>query len=160
MVLGRNPSYWDARHVYLQRWTLVDSPDPSASYQGVIEDTMQGASFQAITTQPSVLYLAGRNHNITDRSTPDVDYSYLALDAAKSPFTDQRAREALDYCTDREAIAKGKDVFSGYASPAYVLAGSASAYLASWRCAGRGDLDAVQVQRRAGNGAGQPARWG
>jgi peptide/nickel transport system substrate-binding protein len=128
VVLVRNPSYWDAKHVYLARWNVVDlGPDPAAIYQAVIQDTVQGATFNAITTPPSTLFLVARNHNVTSRVGADVDYGFLPLNAYRSPFNDQRAREALDFCTNRSLLAT--DVTSSYASAAYVLAGSASLYL-------------------------------
>jgi peptide/nickel transport system substrate-binding protein len=128
VVLVRNPSYWDAAHVYLARWTVVDiGADPTVSYQALIQDTIQGAAFEGIGTDPSVLFVAKKNHNVTSRATAQLDYGYLPLNAYKAPFSDQRAREAIDFCTNREALAR--TVSSGYASPAYVLAGSSSAYL-------------------------------
>jgi peptide/nickel transport system substrate-binding protein len=128
VTLVRNPTYWDARHVYLARWNLVDlGDDPALSYQALIQDSIQGVVFDDIWTPPSVLFQAKRNHNLTSRSTPNVHYGFLPLNASKPPFSDQRAREAIDFCTNRQAIAKS--VSSSYGTPAYVLAGSASAYL-------------------------------
>ena len=127
-VLVRNPLYWDARHVYIARWTIVDQgSDPVATYQAVIQDSIQGAAFARMGTPPSVLFLAANNHNVTSRVTPDLDYGFLPLNAHRAPFSDQRAREALDFCTNRSALVKSAT--SGYASAAYVLAGSASLYL-------------------------------
>jgi peptide/nickel transport system substrate-binding protein len=133
LMLAKSSSYWDAPHVYLARWTLEDlgSDDPGTIYQAVIEDTIQGASFDGIATSPSILYQVAKNHNVSSRTTANLDYGFLPLDAFKMPFSDQRAREALDYCTDRTALAKSESVTDGYATPAYVLAGSASEYLPS-----------------------------
>jgi peptide/nickel transport system substrate-binding protein len=128
VVLARSPSYWDSRHVYLARWTLVDlGSDPGSSYQALIQDTIQASAFEGIGTAPSLLFQATNNHNLTSRKTPDLNYGFLPVNASKAPFSDQRAREVLDFCTNREAIAKS--VSNRYASAAYVLAGSASAYL-------------------------------
>lgn len=128
LELVRNPTYWDARHVYLARWDVIDvGSDPYAAYQALIQDTVQGAAFDGIATPSSLLFQAVTNHNVISRATPNLDYGFLPLNASKAPFSDQRAREALDFCTDRTAIANG--VASGYATPAYVLAGASSAYL-------------------------------
>ncbi|HWD24024.1 MAG TPA: ABC transporter substrate-binding protein, partial [Acidimicrobiales bacterium] len=128
VTLARNPTYWDARHVYLAHWTIVDlGDDPNSSYQSLIQDSIQGVAFDGIWTAPAVLFQAKRNHNLTTRSTPNMNYGFLPLNVSKPPFSDQRAREALDFCTNRTAIAK--NISSNYATPAYVLAGASSAYL-------------------------------
>jgi peptide/nickel transport system substrate-binding protein len=128
LTLVRNPTYWDARSVYLERWNVIDvGSDPDASYQALIQDTAQAVVLEGIDTPASLIFQAVNNHNVTSRQTPSLDYGFLPLNASKPPFSDQRAREALDYCTNRTLISR--NATSGYTVPAYVLAGPQSAYL-------------------------------
>jgi peptide/nickel transport system substrate-binding protein len=128
VVLVRNPTYWDAALVNIDRWTLVNlGGDATAIYQSLIQGSIETAEFDGIATAPSLLFQAASNQNIVRRPTANTNYAFLPLNASRPPFSDQGAREALDYCTDRTALARS--VSSGFAAPAYVLAGSASEYL-------------------------------
>jgi peptide/nickel transport system substrate-binding protein len=130
MDLVRNPDYFDAEHVYLDSVTLKNTGvDESVQYTNVQSGSLSLATFQGISTSPSVLDQATKNTNLNVATTPNVAYYLMPVNTYSAPFNNPVARQAIATCTDRESLAN--NVQQGYATPAWVLSGTDGLYLPS-----------------------------
>lgn len=126
-VLTRAPSYWDAEHVYLNQITLKNTgTDQNVQYTDLASGAIQEAQFPGILTPPSVISQAKSDQHLASKSSPNLQYALMPVNTYVAPFNDQRAREAIAYCTDRESIAN--NLQQGYAAPAYILSGTDGDY--------------------------------
>lgn len=129
--MSKNTSYYDAKHVYLDKLTWLNT---GTNAQGWLTN-LQSGTIQAIQ-------MNGNNTSATVldsiKGDPSLQLShglstYVAIiptNTFKAPFNDLKARQAIAYCMDREAIANS--VLKGYAKPAFVLSGDSSA-LKDWQ---------------------------
>lgn len=130
LTMTRATTYYDAAHVYLNSivWknTGVDSSTELTDLQS---NAIQELPLTGALTSGAVIKQAQADTSLAAASTANTYYIILPINTTAAPFNNQKAREALAYCTDRAAIAK--DVTEGTTQPAYVLSGSNSAYLSS-----------------------------
>jgi peptide/nickel transport system substrate-binding protein len=127
LVLTKYDKYWDAKNVTLTEVRYITtSEDAQVAYQHVQSGSVDSVQVSGSSTPPNTLTEAKGNPNITLASGPDNSYTFLPINTFKAPFDKLEARQAIDYCTDRESIAK--NVQGGFANPAYVVVGSDSDY--------------------------------
>lgn len=129
--------YWDADHRYLDGLKFLKvSVDPSVQYSQLSSGSLQSWSANGAYGVPSILNQAKNNKKISFHQGDNLTYLFLPVNTSKPPFDNEAARQAIDYCTDRESIAK--NVQEGWAKPAYVLAGTSMRYYPS---SGSGSVD-------------------
>lgn len=122
-VLSKSASYWDAAHVYLNQITLKNTgTDQNVQYTDLASGAIQETQFPGILTPPNVITQAKANHQLSARTSPDLQYALLPVNTYTAPFNNPKAREAIARCTDRESITR--NLQQGYAKPAYILSGT------------------------------------
>ncbi|MCU1415204.1 MAG: transporter substrate-binding protein [Microbacteriaceae bacterium] len=131
LVLKKNPSYYDAKHVYLDGLTYLNTGTDAQSALVAL----QGGSIQAVDwpgtyTSPAVL-AGAKTAGFPLVVGPNLRVLILPINTYQAPFNTLAARQAISYCIDRETIAKS--VTQGYTTPAFVLSGSESTALSSWQ---------------------------
>jgi peptide/nickel transport system substrate-binding protein len=127
LVLTKYDKFWDAEHVTLTEVRYITtSPDAQVAYQHVVSGSVDTVQVSGSSTPPNTLTEADGNDAISFVTGPDNSYTFLPINTFKAPFDRLEARQAIDYCTDRESIAK--NVQGGWANPAYVVAGPDSDY--------------------------------
>lgn len=132
LVLTKWNGYWDAKHVYIKTITEpVTGTDPTTLIDDLKTGVIANLGVSANTLSPDQVKAALADthftHSISKQTTP-----VFVIEANRAPFWSagpnaakgQMAREALAYCTNREAITQ--DVLGGYAEPEYVWAGPSS----------------------------------
>lgn len=127
LVLTKFDKFWDAKNVTLTEVRYITtSPDAQVGYQHVVSGSVDNVQVSGSSTPPNTLTEADNNEAISFVSGPDNSYTFLPINTTKAPFDKLEARQAIDYCTDRESIAK--NVQGDWAKPAYVVAGPDTAY--------------------------------
>ena len=157
IVLVRNPLYWDAQHVRLQKVVYLPIED------GETELHMYRAGQIDITAgaDPALLGVIHRDFPAELHAAPALIASYLGYNLTRPPFKDNlKLREALALVIDREAISA--EILKSGAKPAYSwvppgISGYTPALLpwASWPMGRRLDL-AKTLYAQAGYGPGHP----
>ena len=131
LVLAKSPTYWDAEHVYLDSVTWINTgTEMQATLVKLRSGAIQSAGFSGSTTAPAVLDQAEGDPGLWGIATAATTYQVLPVNTFAPPFDDERAREAIAYCTDRESLAK--NVTQGYSSPVFVISGADSNFLDGW----------------------------
>jgi peptide/nickel transport system substrate-binding protein len=119
--------FWAAKKVSLTSLRYINtSADSSVAYKDVVAGSIDEVQVNGASTPPNVLDEAKNNAQIKTVSGPDNGYTFMALNTSKPPFDTIEARQAIDYCTNRESIAKG--ITGGWTKPAYVVAGPDTQY--------------------------------
>jgi peptide/nickel transport system substrate-binding protein len=127
LVLTKFDKFWDAGKVNLTEIRYITtSADAQVAYQHVVSGSVDSVQVSGSSTPPNTLTEADNNDAISFLAGPDNSYTFLPINTYKAPFNRLEARQAIDYCTDRESIAK--NVQGGWAKPAYVVAGPDSDY--------------------------------
>lgn len=122
IVLAKNPRYWDAKHVYLSSMIFkATSPDPNANYIDLEAGQISADVLSGILTSPPVIQQALQNTRFTHDTTPNDTIIQMPVNTTTAPFNNIQAREALDYCLNRQALAQF--VTNGYAKPAWIYGG-------------------------------------
>lgn len=122
ITLKKNPLYWDAKHVYLSSMDFkATSPDPMAQYVDLQAGSLSTNVLSGLLTPPTVLKQALGNTKFKNKLAGNDTFLQIPVNTTKAPFDNLKARQALDYCLDRNALAKF--VTGGYASPAWVYGG-------------------------------------
>lgn len=120
MILQTWPGYWDARHRYLNQVEfLTTSTDLQVTYQALLSNSIQIETSSGVSIPPSVLQEAASNPGVKVNYGVGGPVAFLPLNTKTAPFNNPLAREALDYCLNREALAQS--TFQGHATPEYVL---------------------------------------
>lgn len=115
VVVGRNPNYWDARHVRLNR--MIFYPIQNASTQ---EAAFRAGQLHLTSDVPLSKIAAYRRDNpAVLRIDPFLDTAFLRFNVKRVPFNDSRVRQALARALDRTALAR--DVILGGQQPAHCL---------------------------------------
>ena len=115
VVVGRNPHYWDARHVRLNG--MVFYPIENAATQ---EAAFRAGQLHLTSDVPlSKIAAYRRDHPAVLRIDPFLDTAFLRLNVRRAPFTDRRVRQALARAIDRSALVR--DVALGGQQPAHCL---------------------------------------
>ncbi|HEY6495911.1 MAG TPA: ABC transporter substrate-binding protein [Trebonia sp.] len=128
VVLAKSADYWDAAHVYLNQVTYLNTGTDSSAYVDLQSGAIQSNLFPGTTITATVVSEAMKNPSLGVIQTPSTFYSIMPIDTFKAPFNNVAARQALAYCTDRQAITQS--VTMGLTQPAYILSGAQSSYLA------------------------------
>lgn len=108
LELERNPYYWQANRPYLDRLVFVSVASEQAAYLSLLAgdaDVVEGISSTALVEQAS----KGSRINVTEH--PATSPYVIQLNTTTAPFDDRRAREAIYYATDVDAIRTG--LFNG-----------------------------------------------
>ncbi|MEO3926145.1 ABC transporter substrate-binding protein [Micromonosporaceae bacterium B7E4] len=127
LVLKPFEKYWDRANVHLAEVKFINtSPEAQVSYQHVASGSIDSVQVSGVSTPPNVLDDAKANQKIATIAGENTLYAFLPINTYKPPFNRPEARQAINYCTDRDSIAK--NVQRGWVTPAYVLAGADSLY--------------------------------
>ena len=115
VVVGRNPNYWDARHVRLNR--IVFYPIENASTQ---EAAFRAGQLHLTSDVPlSKIAAYRRDHPAILRIDPFLDTAFMRFNTRRPPFNDPHVRQALARALDRTALVR--DVLLGGQQPAHCL---------------------------------------
>ncbi|HEX6467559.1 MAG TPA: ABC transporter substrate-binding protein [Streptosporangiaceae bacterium] len=104
LVLQRNPNYFKPGLPYLDRLTFKSIGGDQAAYQALLAG--QAQAYEGLTTVP-LLDQATKNDRLTVTSQPPTSPYVIQLNTSIPPFNNEKAREAIYYATDFDAIAKG-----------------------------------------------------
>ncbi len=121
------PKYWNAGKVKLTSLKYINTPvDASVTYQDLVSGSIDSVTLGATSAPANVLQQAKGNSSITMTPGPDTTYLFMALNSASKPFSNPVARQAVAYCTDRNAVATA--ISPGFLKPAFVAGGSSTLY--------------------------------
>jgi peptide/nickel transport system substrate-binding protein len=104
LVLERNPDYWEAGKPYLDRLVFQSIGSEQAAYQALLAGDAH--AYEGMTSTP-VISQARQNDRFKVTQQPATAPYVIQLNTARPPFDDKRAREAIYYATDVEAIREG-----------------------------------------------------
>jgi peptide/nickel transport system substrate-binding protein len=132
LVMVKNDLYWDAAHVYLAGLTWQNTgPDAQAWLTDLQAGSIQSVPMFGAFTAPAVLSAFKNNTSFTMIQGQSTNVSILPVNTFKAPFNNLEARQAINYCMDRQSLAT--NVMQGFATPAYVLSGPNSQALTGWQ---------------------------
>jgi oligopeptide transport system substrate-binding protein len=158
LTLEKNPNYWDAAHVKLQRVIYYVVEDRDAQAQRFLAGQVQFTSNFPVTDLPFLRARLGEQV-VTG---PYFGNFKIGVNVTRAPFKGNRAlRLALDLAVDREMITE--HIFNGAAFPAYSLIPPLEGYapqLPDWArltLQARHEL-ARRYYREAGYSAAHPLR--
>jgi len=124
ITLSKNPLYWDAKHVYLSQMVFkATSPDPMAQYIDLESGQLSTNVLSGLLTPPTVLKQALGNSKFAHQLAGNDTFLQIPINTTTAPFNNLKARQALDYCLNRQDLAKF--VTNDYATPAWVYGGPA-----------------------------------
>ncbi|HEX6996823.1 MAG TPA: ABC transporter substrate-binding protein [Gammaproteobacteria bacterium] len=109
LVLERNPHYWQEGRPYLARLVFQSIGSEQAAYQALIAGDAH--VFEGLASIP-LIRQAEADPRVTVTRQPATSPYVIQLNTLAPPFDDQRAREAIYYATDVEAIRQG--LFHGW----------------------------------------------
>lgn len=121
------PKYWNASKVKLTSLKYINTPvDASVTYQDLVSGSIDSVTLGATSAPANVLQQAKGNSSLSMVPGPDTTYLFMALNSASKPFSNPLAREAVAYCTDRDALATA--ISPGFLKPAFIAGGSGTLY--------------------------------
>ena len=127
ILLNAWPGYYASKTRYLDSLEyLNDGANPTTAYQALASGAIQSYTMIGTNDPPAVLSAAATNPSLKLVKGADLVYTFLPVNTTKPPFNNPLAREAIDYCTDRNVIAQ--DIQGGFANPAPILAGTSEQY--------------------------------
>lgn len=94
----KNPDYWDADNIHIDRFELTVAPDAATVVAGVQSGSIDFATLPA--TQVEAAEAAGLPVTIE----PSLSASDVSINLNKEPFTDPAVVEAFRYAFDRQAF--------------------------------------------------------
>jgi peptide/nickel transport system substrate-binding protein len=146
LVLEKADTYWDADNVHLDGITFLNTgPDPQAALVQLQSESIQSITWAGTYTSAAVLSAAENDPGLSVIAGPSTRMLILPVNTFSPPFDDLKARQAISYCMDREAIAT--HISDDFAQPAFVLSGDSLA-LKTWQ-EGR-DLNPLQPDVKKG----------
>jgi peptide/nickel transport system substrate-binding protein len=104
LVLERNPLYWQENRPYLDRLVFQSISSEQTAYQALLAGDAHAYEGMAST---QLIKQAESNERITVTRQPATSPYVVQLNTTAAPFNDQRAREAIYYATNVDAIRKG-----------------------------------------------------
>ncbi|WP_369140965.1 ABC transporter substrate-binding protein [Modestobacter versicolor] len=119
LVLARNPTYFKSGQPYLDELIIKTIGGDQPAYQAI--QAGQAQVYESMQTTPLVDQ-ARSNDNVQLTQAPATSPYLVQFNTAIAPFDDQRAREAIYYATDPEAINEG--LFQGKTEVAQTFTGS------------------------------------
>lgn len=108
LVLERNPDYFVPDRPYLDRLIIRSIAGDQPAYQALLAG--EAHAYEGMTTIP-LLEQARTNSQLVVTQQPATSPYVIQLNTKAPPFDDKRAREAIYYATDVDAIRQG--VFKG-----------------------------------------------
>jgi ABC-type transport system substrate-binding protein len=120
-------NYWNASKVKLTSLKYINTPvDASVTYQDLVSGSIDSVTLGATSAPANVLEQAKSNSSVSMVPGPDTTYLFMALNSASKPFSNPVARQAVAYCTDRNAVATA--ISPGFLKPAFIAGGSSTQY--------------------------------
>jgi peptide/nickel transport system substrate-binding protein len=104
LVLERNPLYWETGRPYLEGLIFQSINNEQAAYQALLAGDAH--AFEGMTSTP-LIQSAMNSGEVTLTLQPATSPYMIQLNTQHSPFDDLRAREAIYYATDVDAILRG-----------------------------------------------------
>jgi peptide/nickel transport system substrate-binding protein len=104
LILERNPAYWDTDKPYLDRLVFMSIGNEQAAYLSLLSG--DATAVEGITS-PQIIARAASDGKVAVTRQQGTSPYVVQLNTAVPPFNDKRAREAIYYATDSEAIRKG-----------------------------------------------------
>jgi len=104
LVLARNPHFFRPGLPYLDKLTFTSVEGDQPGYQ--VLQAGQADGYIGMATVP-ILAQAKKNPNLQVTPGPPTSPYFLQLNTMAPPFNDLKARQAIYYATDWDAIAKG-----------------------------------------------------
>ena len=104
LVLQKNPGYFRQGRPYLDKITFKTIGGDQAAYQAM--QAGQADAYEGIST-PALVDQASKQPNLTTTQMLSTSPYVIQLNTTAPPFDDQKARDAIYYATDAEAIRKG-----------------------------------------------------
>lgn len=120
LVLERNPDYWQSGRPYLDRLVFQSIGSEQAAYLALLSGDAHVA--EGITST-QLLAQARADDRIVATPQPPTSPYVVQLNTFAPPFDDERARAAIYYATDVEAIRNGLFDGSYRASQSFTAAG-------------------------------------
>lgn len=121
------PKYWNAGKVKLTSLKYINTPvDASVTYQDLVSGSIDSVTLGATSAPANILQQAKGNSSLSMVPGPDTTYLFMALNSASKPFNNPVARQAIAYCTDRNALATA--ISPGFLKPAFIAGGSGTLY--------------------------------
>lgn len=130
--LARNPNYWDASHVRIERVRYINAESEATE----LREYAAGQVDLTSTIPAPDLERIARDYGAQIQTAPILGTLYLALDLTKAPLRDSRGlRQALSMAVDRDLISRHVTVgvtsaysfvangISDYKPPAYSWSG-------------------------------------
>jgi len=112
LVLSRNGSYWNPHRPFLDHLIFESVGSESAAYLALLSGSAQVV--EGVTSTPLIAE-AQRDGRISVTRQPGTSPYVVQLNTSVAPFNDKRAREAVYYATNVEAIRNG--IFNGWYPP-------------------------------------------
>jgi peptide/nickel transport system substrate-binding protein len=107
----KNPDYWDAENIHIDRFELTVAPDAATLVAGI-----QSGSFD-VATLPASKIEEAEAAGLTVTVTPSLAVNDVSINANKAPFDDPKVVEAFRYAFDREEFVDA--ITSGQGSPTH-----------------------------------------
>jgi peptide/nickel transport system substrate-binding protein len=104
LVVERNPSYFRKDRPFLDKITFKSIGSDQAAYQAILAG--QADAYEGIST-PALVDQASKQPNMTVTQMLSTSPYVIQLNTQIPPFDDQKARDAIYYATDTEAIRSG-----------------------------------------------------
>jgi len=126
LMLQRFPGYWDAKHVYLSNVEYLNVGTVTQTELADLSSNVIQELSLTSTAAPASVEQAFSMPNTTVVKGGNLMVNFLQINTFVAPFNNQLAREAVDYCTDRNAI--NDNIDGGYSEPGWIFAGSAGLF--------------------------------
>jgi peptide/nickel transport system substrate-binding protein len=101
LVLERNPTYWKPGRPYLDKITFKSIGGDQAAYQAMLAG--QAQAYEGMST-PKLVQQASKNDKLKVTQQLSTSPYFMQLNTKIPPFNDPKARQAIYYASDSEAI--------------------------------------------------------
>jgi len=101
LVLERNPTYWKQGRPYLDRLTFKSIGGDEAAYQAILAG--QAQAYDGMST-PRLVQQTSKDDKLKVTQQLSTSPYFMQLNTKIPPFDDWRARQAIYYASDSEAI--------------------------------------------------------
>jgi peptide/nickel transport system substrate-binding protein len=96
----KNPDYWDADNIHIDRLELTVSPDPSTMVAGVLSGSID------LVMLPPTKVAEAKASGLTVTIAPSLSARDISINLNKPPFTDPNVVEAFRYAFDPQEFVK------------------------------------------------------
>ncbi|MDD2867576.1 peptide ABC transporter substrate-binding protein [Neomegalonema sp.] len=153
LTAAKNPHYWDAEAVKLDKVVFYPVEDQAAA----VRRFEAGELDMIYNFSASDLERLRAAHGDRIRATPALNTEYYVFDNRAEPFSDARVRRALSMAIDRDFLAQ--EIFLGASLPTYALSPPMAGYTpaqADFAALSQFDREdqAVELMKEAGYGSG------